>query len=129
MLPAQSPLPAGITGSSAGGRSPPASPHTPRHFQAARPPPFALTRRPVPPCAVLLRSAPYALLRPHGRPALLPLPPWMLERRWNLLVSLVTMEDERELVRRQAEGASWTPQDLDVLMEAGTLVHLSGDAR
>lgn len=44
-------------------------------------------------------------------------------------MSLVTLEDERQLVQRQTTRRSWTPADLDVRAPAGTAVHLSGDAR
>ncbi len=49
--------------------------------------------------------------------------------RWlDTVWSLITLEDERELIKRQA-NSSWTWLDLDVLMRKGTLVLLSGDAR
>jgi hypothetical protein len=46
----------------------------------------------------------------------------------NNVWSLLTLEDERDLVRRQAYQ-SWTSLDLDVLLRKGTLVLLTGDAR
>ncbi|GLC36901.1 hypothetical protein PLESTM_000516300 [Pleodorina starrii] len=60
-------------------------------------------------------------------PAVLTLSPhnWYRLSRW---LSMLTLEDEREQVRREAER-SWTSYDIDVLVPPGALLHLSGDAR
>ncbi|GAX75048.1 hypothetical protein CEUSTIGMA_g2492.t1 [Chlamydomonas eustigma] len=49
--------------------------------------------------------------------------------KWiNNIWSILTLEDERDLVQRQAYK-SWTSSDLDVLLKKNTLVLLTGDAR
>ncbi|GBF93166.1 hypothetical protein Rsub_05897 [Raphidocelis subcapitata] len=54
---------------------------------------------------------------------------WLkLQRAWEAVRGALTLEDERELVRRQAEG-SWTGRDVDVRADARGGVLLSGDAR
>lgn len=54
---------------------------------------------------------------------------WLaLHKAWDWMRGAVTLEDERELVRRQAEG-SWTGRDIDVRADARGGVLLSGDAR
>ncbi|GFR47565.1 hypothetical protein Agub_g9290 [Astrephomene gubernaculifera] len=60
-------------------------------------------------------------------PAVLTLCPhnWFKLTRW---LSMLTFADEREQVKRESER-SWTSQDIDVLLPAGSLLHISGDAR
>ncbi|GIL51220.1 hypothetical protein Vafri_7286 [Volvox africanus] len=60
-------------------------------------------------------------------PAVLTLSPnnWYRLSRW---MSLLSFEDERDQVRREAER-SWTSYDIDVLLPPRALLHLSGDAR
>ncbi|KAI8470665.1 MAG: hypothetical protein J3K34DRAFT_419969 [Monoraphidium minutum] len=54
---------------------------------------------------------------------------WLkLRRAWDWVRGAATLEDERALVRRHAEG-SWTARDVDVRAEPRGAVHLSGDAR
>lgn len=51
-----------------------------------------------------------------------------LQKAWDWVVSAATLEDERALIQRQAEG-SWTGRDIDVRADARSAVALSGDAR
>eukprot|EP00877_Chromochloris_zofingiensis_P014807 jgi/Chrzof1/9580/Cz04g08080.t1 len=53
---------------------------------------------------------------------------WKLTQAWNMVRGVLTMEDERDLIKRQNQR-SWTPYDLDVLMKKASLVLISGDAR
>ena len=91
------------------------------------------------PLTLLRNAASLTLLRntaaANGRPPSAATPPFLrappaaqLQQAWDFLRGAAALEDERALVERQAEG-SWTARDVDVRMDAGAGVLLSGDAR
>jgi hypothetical protein len=73
------------------------------------------------------QSLPYPPQPTPTNPQTLP-PHKQLQKAWDWARSVATLEDERALIRRQADG-SWTGRDLDVRADARAGVLLSGDAR